>query len=145
MGHVKGIFLQPRILVTVSAVADIRHRHPHTPVLEMAGNAVLGVQRVAGFLEARLVEAEYGVPFLREVVATETFAVSGRLQAKIGSTVTQTKQMADIGLQLLTQASRCRAVAVLAGEIRVATDQWPAHVPGFLPGQQQQKERQRTG
>ena len=123
MGHVKGIYLQPRVLVTVPAVADIRHRHPHTPVLEMTGNAVFRVQRIAGFLEARLVETEHGVPFIRKIVTTETFAVSGRLQAKIGSTVTQTEQMAGVGLQLLTQASRCRTVASLAGKISVANDQ----------------------
>ena len=66
----RGSLFQSRVLVTVPTVVDIRQRHPRVPVLQMTGDARLRVQRIAGFLEARLVEAEHGVPFLRKIVAS---------------------------------------------------------------------------
>lgn len=142
MRDIQRIALQPCFLVTVSAIINAAERDPLAAVFQMTGHAELGMQRIAGFLETGLEEAEHGMTFLREIMTTETLAIPGLLQPEIGSRCPPPKQMTDIGLQLLSQAAWRRSMAVLTGDILVAAGHRPAGMPSLLVRQQQYDEQQ---
>jgi hypothetical protein len=108
----------------------------------------LRVQRVAGLLEARLVEAEHRVPVLRESRGKPRHS---RLPA--GCRPKSAALSRSHPSRWRTLACNCWRRLPGAGrwQSSQATSAWPltsqrpARMPGLLPGPQQQDEQQRTG